>query len=144
MKLTVLYRRIPAAAAAFGLCLAACAFPGCSLDESEEVHLGIHLGNCHDSLFHTICLAKEISDDGRPIAHLPETFRVTMSGKIKMRGRDTVVSDLPIAASFGSEADTRIELPDTLAKSDPPLELRACVKDRADSVLCSTLTHERM
>jgi hypothetical protein len=144
MKESAPFRRIPAAAYALGVCLAAFAFPGCSLDEPEAVHLGIHLGNCNDSLFHTVCLAKEVSDDGRPIAHLPETFRVTLSGKIKSRGRDTTVSELPIAAVFGTGSETRIALPDSLAKSDPPLELRACVKDRADSLICAALSHDRM
>lgn len=144
MTKSSLFRSKRGSAFVLGVCLAPWAFPGCELDEGEEVHLGIHLGNCNDTLFRTICLAKEVSDDGRPIAHLPETFRMTLTGKVKVRGRDTTVADLPIAADFGTESDTRIDLPDSLSKSDPPLALRACVKDRSDSLLCAVLYYDGM
>lgn len=130
--------RILAAAAALPLLVLAA---GCLDGNTEKVHLTFDLHNCGDTEFRSVCVSKGVAEDSPFFPFIDSSFRVTLTGSLRLHGKDTSVSGWRVPADFGPGEQARIELPAGVEKSAPPLEVVGCVRDEGGAHPCDTLRH---
>lgn len=67
------------------------------------------------------------------------TFRLTASGSLRIRDRDTTVMNYPLQKDIADDWSDTYEFPDSLGLGGGGTEFRACVRDEVDYLACDTL-----
>jgi hypothetical protein len=86
-----------------------------------------------------VCVEAEHAVDSPANKHLPGTFKLTVTGPLRLRGKDTLAADLRLHLDF-DKGFRRWDGGDSVILGGGPAVFRACIRDVADSVLCDSVT----
>jgi hypothetical protein len=123
--------------------LALGAFAGC-LQEREAVHLSIGLQNCYDLNFNSICVDEGIAEDSPSYRFNYSTFEMTLSGNVILNGKDTIVSQYKLPLTLAPGGHDSLLIPAGIAKSGPPLVVKACLQDEGGGIACDSLAFSEL
>lgn len=112
----------------------------CTLRQEEDpIHLGFELRDCRDAGGFKLCIERLMAIDSPSYKVVDSTFRLTASGSLRIRGRDTTVMDYPLRMQIRGEWTDTYEFPDSLGLGSEGTAFRACVRDEVDYLACDTL-----
>lgn len=111
----------------------------CNLRQEAPVHLGFELSDCRDAEGFKLCIDRLMAIDSPSFRLVDSTFRLTASGSLSIRGRDTTVTDYPLPMDIPGEGRETYEFPDSLGLGSGWTLFRACIRDEVDYLACDTL-----
>lgn len=112
----------------------------CDLRQEDPVHLGIELRDCRDAEGFQLCIERLKAIDSPAYKLLDSTFRLAASGSLRIRGRDSAVTDYSLPMDIPGEGIGTYEFPDSLGLGSGGTLFHACIRDEVDYMACDTLT----
>ncbi len=131
--------RLEVGALVLGLVIQSCALFEGKPDE-KTAHRSLDVSDCSAQGSLRLCIEAAEAGDSPAYAYVEGSFELTVTGPIRLHGKDTLAANLHLPFDFLDKEFQQWEGGDSVAIAGGPAVFRACIRDASDSVLCDSVS----